>query len=123
MNIGFSATSPIGRKSCGTWTGTFGAAGRKDTKVDNTGWESVYPSGAACAASRTARLPPAPGWLVTKTCCFQTWVSPSATMRNATSGVLPADESVMICTGLFGYGAVCALASATLATASNHASM
>ena len=24
INIGFSATNPIGKKSCGTWTGTFG---------------------------------------------------------------------------------------------------
>src|SRR5262245_44198146 len=55
-------------------------------------------------------------------CCFQTWVSPSATIRKATSGVLPAAESVMICTGLFGYGPVCASASPTAATASNHAS-
>jgi hypothetical protein len=38
INIGFSATNPIGRKSCGTWIGTFGAAGCKETKVDNTGW-------------------------------------------------------------------------------------
>src|SRR5262249_56442036 len=37
INIGFSATNPIGRKSCGTWIGTFGAAGCKETKVDNTG--------------------------------------------------------------------------------------
>jgi hypothetical protein len=28
INIGFSATNPIGRKSCGTWIGTFGAAVR-----------------------------------------------------------------------------------------------
>ena len=56
MNIGFSATNPIGRKSCGTWTGTFGAAGCKDTKVDNTGSESVYPSGAGlrCQPDREA---------------------------------------------------------------------
>src|SRR5262249_10774080 len=88
MNIGFSATNPIDKKSWGTCTGTFGAGGRKDTKVDNTGWKSVYPSGAAAAARRTARLPPAPGWLFTKTCCFQSWVSPSAQIRKATSGVV-----------------------------------
>jgi hypothetical protein len=55
--------------------------------------------------------------------CASAWVSPSATNRKATSGVLPADESVMICTGLFGYGPVCASALATAATASNHASI
>ena len=38
MNIGFSVTNPIGRKSFGTCSGTFGAAGRSDTKVDSTGW-------------------------------------------------------------------------------------
>src|SRR5262249_57367085 len=74
------------------------------------------------AARRTARLPPAPGWLSTNTCCFQLWVSPWATIRKATSGVLPAEESVIICTGLFGYGPVCPSASAMAATASNHAS-
>jgi hypothetical protein len=61
INIGFSATNPIGKKSCGTWIGTFAAAGCKETNVDNTGWYSVYPSGAAPDANRTARLPPAPG--------------------------------------------------------------
>ena len=38
MNIGFSATNPIGRKSFGTCKGTFGAAGCNATKVDSTGW-------------------------------------------------------------------------------------
>src|SRR5258707_251230 len=37
MNIGFSDTNPIGRKSFGTCKGTFGAAGCNDTKVDSTG--------------------------------------------------------------------------------------
>jgi hypothetical protein len=38
INMGFSATKPIGRKSCGTFRGTFGAAGCSATKVDDTGW-------------------------------------------------------------------------------------
>jgi hypothetical protein len=37
-NIGFSDTKPMGRKSFGTCRGTFGAAGRNDTKVESTGW-------------------------------------------------------------------------------------
>ena len=38
MNIGFSETNPIGRKSFGTCNGTLGAAGCNATKVDSTGW-------------------------------------------------------------------------------------
>ena len=38
MNIGISSTKPIGTKSFGTWSGTFGAGGLSVTKLDSTGW-------------------------------------------------------------------------------------
>ena len=64
--------------------------------------KSVYPSGSASDPARAATLPPAPGRLTTNICCPQDWLNRSVTNRKATSGVLPADESAMICTGLFG---------------------
>src|SRR5688572_23347226 len=61
--------------------------------------------------------PAAPGWLVTNTCWFQCFDSPSATMRAMTSGAPPAPVVTISLTGAL--GKFCARASENVAQSAN----
>src|ERR1035437_3648548 len=64
---------------------------------------SVYPSGAACAASSAAMLPLAPARLSTTTLCPRAAVRGVATRRETKSRPPPAPEETIILIGLIGY--------------------
>ena len=61
MNIGCSPIRLMGAKSAGTAMGMLGAAPFIVTNAEETGMNSVAPSGGALAAVRAASAPPAPG--------------------------------------------------------------
>src|SRR6218665_1430460 len=69
---------------------------------------SVWPSGGDLAAASAPSAPPAPGRLSTITDCFQRFPNSSASARPNESVAPPAENGMMIFTGLSGHSSACA---------------